>query len=334
MAGSSLLLAGLLLGAAAAARPLYARYRAWRYPPEYSMRIYDVRDFIVLRPNLCNGGWLQLEPIVRGAPPTLDESWPQALPLFLEDAVKQDTGLDNWQNRQASIQERSGQLVVFQLPDMHDRVVRAIEKLRREAQREVSVEAVFLKGPALTGLLADAKIASGQVLPASTARALIAAAAMNGMQPVRPARVADLRVYTPKELKEATVRCSNGRPRRLSALETRDLPGVPGGKSEQVHAGFVLDIQPAFPGPGPTVDLELRASYCALLSETPAADGLRPLDERSLQLGVTVPAEGWAVLILPSACAPAAGPGTSEPVVVLVGVRPTTDKPDEKRRRL
>ncbi len=334
MAGASLLLAGLLLGAAAAAWPLYVRYRAWRYPPEYSMRIYDARDFIVPRPNLCGGEWLPLEPVIRGAPPTLDESWPQVLPPFLEDVVKQDTGLDNWQNRQASIQERNGQFVVFQLPDMHDRVARAIEKLRREAQREVSVEAVFLKGPALPGLLAEAKVVPGQVLPAGTARALIASAARNGIQAVRPTRVGDLCVYTAKELKEATVRCSNGRPRRLSALETRDLPGVPEGRSEQVHTGFVLDIQPAFPGPGPTVDLQLRASYCALLSETPAADGLRPLDERSLQLGVTVPAEGWAVLILPSACAPAAGPGASDPVVVLVGVRPTTGKPDEKRRRL
>jgi hypothetical protein len=335
MVACSAALVALLLLAAATAKPLWRIYRAWRYPPEYRLVIYDVQDLCGTPPDICSGLPIEPAPVVRGLAPSEEDPRPPGAAAEVVEAVRRCAGPDGWLARGTSLAERQGKLVVVHTSAVHRKISDCLAGMRNEASRSVEVEAVFLKGAGLAALLTGRRTGPEARWTTEEVSGLLAAAGRHGIPAVRPSHAAYLGGGWSRDLKEPAVRCVNRGVQRLTSIESYRFPDGPDGREEFVNTGFALEIRPIFPGAGPEVELHMRASHCALLPAGAGAlgdggSGGRRLDERDLRAQLTVTEPGWVALVLN---APGAG-SPPEPVLVLVGVRPAAEAPEEERKLL
>lgn len=320
----------VLLSVTFTARPIYRRYRAWRYPPEYRMIIYDVQDLVLSPPDFCDPSLNDPSPpaVRLGLAPSPHASWPRLTAADLLKAIRERIGPGNWPKDETVIEERNGKLVIVQTQEAHREISALLNEARAQYRQSVEIEALFVKGPGLGKLLDEQEIAPGEPLAPGRARELAAAARARDAQVIRP-RDFHLEHASPRRMKAPRVRCFNRQVLRLTAVQTRDYLPAGGEPAKRVVTGFALDARPVFSRGGNEVRLHLRPAYCAPLPSEAGMPSIPALDERRLWTAVTLPGGGWTALLLETVDT---GGGELDPVLVLVGARCLASEPFERRR--
>ncbi len=324
------LVAGLL-AIAFTAPVAYQRYRAWRYPPEYVQKIYDVRDLTFRITSFCG---LAVGPASKG----LVRPDPDGGLLSggeIAGRIRKLIGEDKWTG-DASIEERNGQLIVVHVPEVHEKISVFLKELRTGGDWGVILRTRFMVGADFAAILKRLGAAPGASLSDADAEKLVAIAERRGAETRNAMSVTDLvgwekRIDDP----ETEIPCSTGWQVYIERLASREyLYGFDeSGKAVKsiVWTGMALNVRPKVSECRTRVMLRLDAGYCGVLAmqeqSTPRGEVEVPvLDERRLKKTVTLPDGEWTALVLE--------PGTKDsraegPILVLVGVqivRPSLDE--------
>ncbi len=278
----SALLAGGLLAFHFATPVAIRLYHVWlwrgRGADDMVMKIYDVRDLTFRVTSFCT-------------PPSPPADPPGYTAEELMQEIREAVGRYNWPEDKTRLEERSGKLIVVQIPEGHARISRLLEEVRRRQCRQVMIETRFLTGGKCSGLLRKLGGSPGAGLTPEQVRRLRKAIMGGGG----------------KELLCPRLTAFNGQVAAVSALEERvfntdyDEDGSP--RIETVPLGCRLRACTNVSADLKRVDLDVTAGYCKLLDvrKTSTRHGTAEvpvLDNRAARASVSLPSGGWTALLL------------------------------------
>jgi hypothetical protein len=278
----SALLAGGLLGSYFATPVAIRLYHVWlwrgRSADDVIMKIYDVRDLTFSVQSFCTP-----------ASPPADPPGYTAEELMQE--IREAVGRYNWPEDKTRLEERSGKLIVIQIPEGHARTSRFLEEVRRRQCRQVHLETRFLTGGRCARLLRELGGSPGAALTPEQVRRLRKVISDSGG----------------KEILCPRLTAFNGQTASVFALKERtfntdyDEDGSPSVKT--IPLGCRLRACSNVSADLKRVDLDVTAGYCKLLNvrKTSTKHGTAEvpvLDDRAARASVALPSGGWTALLL------------------------------------
>jgi len=222
--------------------------------------VYDVRDLTMAvpdfpGPDLTPDSWFSAggaAPVYAPAPPG-----PRLTPTSIMDMIRRWIRPASWQpDKGTSIEERAGQLVVVQAPEVHRRIAGLLQSLREQTKVQVSVQGLLLAVGARTA--AELRGRRSREFSVAEAEALVRAAGPGGL------------VAAPQVL------CANGQRNHAAALKINSFvsgydasDGALAPRLATGYTGWVFDVRPILSTAGSAADLELRFTLTGGWQERP-----------------------------------------------------------------